>query len=195
MIYSRKIKWKLLLSITGNEYQKNLFRIGIKASPGIEQRKTEKKTLFWKMQLLRCLRWHSCLEQPEAQYIHFFEFIVIAEKKRITKESFQKFLEGQDRYMLDPSNDYEELAQEQNIALANFRRKKLSQTGIRGSNGNIKYLTFDEASYLAKVSRSMINKWADTGKFTVIKVGSRVRIRRDEFEDWMEQRDLERSMQ
>lgn len=57
------------------------------------------------------------------------------------------------------------------------------------------YDTFDEASYLAKVSRSMINKWADTGKFTVIKVGSRVRIRRDEFEDWMEQRDLERSMQ
>ena len=52
-----------------------------------------------------------------------------------------------------------------------------------------------EASYLAKVSRSMINKWADKGKFTVIKVGSRVRILRDEFEDWMEQRDLERSMQ
>ena len=120
---------------------------------------------------------------------------MIAEKKRITKESFQKFLEGQDCYKLDPSNDYEELAQEQNIALANFRRKKLSQTGIRGSNGNIKYLTFDEASYLVKVSRSMINKWADKGKFTVIKVGSRVRIRRDEFEDWMEQRDLERSMQ
>ena len=146
MNYSRKIKWKLLLSITGNEYQKNLFRIGIKASPGIGQRKTEKKTLFWKMQLLRCRRWHSCLEQPEAQYIQFliirsivifFEVIVIAEKKRITKESFQKFLKGQDRYKLDPSNDYEELAQEQNIALANFRRKKLSQTGIRGSNGNI----------------------------------------------------------
>ncbi|WP_243269697.1 excisionase family DNA-binding protein [Coprococcus comes] len=42
-------------------------------------------------------------------------------------------------------------------------------------------------------TRSMINKWADKGKFTVIKVGSRVRIRRDEFEDWMEQK--ERSMQ
>ena len=136
---------------------------------------------------------YTILDNPK--YSHFFEFIVIAEKKRITKESFQKFLEGQDCYKLDPSNDYEELAQEQNIALANFRRKKLSQTGIRGSNGNIKYLTFDEASYLAKVSRSMINKWADKGKFTVIKVGSRVRILRDEFEDWMEQRDLERSMQ
>ena len=108
---------------------------------------------------------YTILDNPK--YSHFFEFIVIAEKKRITKESFQKFLKGQDRYKLDPSNDYEELAQEQNIALANFRWKKLSQTGIRGSNGNIKYLTFDEASYLAKVSRSMINKWADTGKFTV----------------------------
>ncbi len=53
MIYSRKIKWKLLLSITGNEYQKTLFRTGIKASPGIGQRKTEKRTLFWKMQLLQ----------------------------------------------------------------------------------------------------------------------------------------------
>ena len=31
MIYSRKIKWKLLLSITGNEYQKTLFGTGIKA--------------------------------------------------------------------------------------------------------------------------------------------------------------------
>ena len=58
--------YKLLLSIIGNEYQKNLFRTGIKASPGIGQKKTERRMLFWKMQLLRCLRWHSSLEQPEA---------------------------------------------------------------------------------------------------------------------------------
>lgn len=50
---------------------KESFQTGIKASPGIEQRKTEKKMLFWKMQQLRCLRWHSCLEQPEVQYIQF----------------------------------------------------------------------------------------------------------------------------
>ena len=58
-----------------------------------------------------------------------FESKEIAEKKRITKESFQKFLEGQDRYKLDPSNDYEELAQEQNIALANFRSVIISSAG------------------------------------------------------------------
>lgn len=41
---------------------------------------------------------YTILDNPK--YSHFFEFIVIAEKKRITKESFQKFLEGQDRYKL-----------------------------------------------------------------------------------------------
>ena len=146
-------------------------------------------------QLLGTTRSHVYAILKNPKYSHYFEFIVIAEKKRITKASFQKFLEGQDKYHLDPSNDYEELAQEQNIALANFRRKKLSRTGIRGSNGNLGYLTFDEASYLAKVSRSMINKWADDGKFKVIKVGSRVRIYRSDFEEWLEQRNMERSMQ
>ena len=43
------------------------------------------------------------------KYSHFFETIVIAEKKKITKESFQKFLDGQDHYKLDLNNDYEEL--------------------------------------------------------------------------------------
>ena len=137
------------------------------------------------------------MKKPIREFIRYSQWKIPEVNCGIASMCFvlKKQQKYKDRYKLDPSNDYEELAQEQNIALANFRRKKLSQTGIRGSNGNIKYLTFDEASYLAKVSRSMINKWADKGKFTVIKVGSRVRIRRDEFEDWMEQRDLERSMQ
>ena len=98
---------------------------------------------------------YQILRNPK--YSHFFETIVIAEKKRITQENFQKFLEGQNQFHLD--------------------------------------LTFDEASYLAKVSRSLINKWADKGKFKVIKVGSRVRISREDFEAWLEQRNLERSIQ
>lgn len=124
-----------------------------------------------------------------SKYSHFFETIVIAEKKRITKESFQKFLDGQDHYKLDPSNDYEEVAREQNIALADFRRKKLAKTDNRGVNGNLGYLTYDEAAFLAKVGRSMISKWADEGKFSVIKVGNRVRVKRDEFEEWLTERE------
>ena len=40
------------------------------------------------------------------KYSHFFEYVVIADRKRITKESFQKFLDGQDEYQMDPENDY-----------------------------------------------------------------------------------------
>ena len=73
------------------------------------------------------------------KYQHFFEFVTIADRKRITKESFQKFLDGQDEYHLDPANDYEELAMEENVALANYRRKKLAQTGERNGKFNVIY--------------------------------------------------------
>ena len=51
---------------------------------------------------------YQILRNPK--YSHFFETIMIAEKKRITKENFQKCLEGQNQFHLDPANDYEELA-------------------------------------------------------------------------------------
>ena len=35
------------------------------------------------------------------------------------------------------TGEYEELAMEENVALANYRRKKLVQTGERGRNGNL----------------------------------------------------------
>lgn len=118
--------------------------------------------------------------------------VVIADRKWITKESFQKFLDGQDEYHLDPANDYEELALEENVALADFRRKKLSQTGQRGRNGNLKYLTPDEAAFMAKVSRSMITVWYKRGYFPAVKVGANVRIKRKEFEEWLKKRNTGR---
>ena len=127
-------------------------------------------------------------------YKHFFEYVVIADRKRVTKESFQKFLDGQDEYQLDPANDYEELALEENIALADFRRKKLSQTGRRSRNGNLKDLTPDEAAFMAKVSRSMLTIWYTRGYFPDVKVGANVRIKRKEFEDWLEKRNTERDI-
>ena len=71
---------------------------------------------------------------------------------------------------MDPANDYEELSMEQNFSLANYRRKKLAKTGDRSKNGNLSYLTFDEAAFLAKVSRGMIYKWMDDGKFSAVKM-------------------------
>ena len=114
--------------------------------------------------------------------------MVIADQKRITKESFQKFLNEQDEYQLDPSNDYEELSKEENIALATFRRKKLLETGNRRSNGNLNYLTPEEAAMMAKVSRSTVVNWYQQEEFPIIYVGNRIRIRRREFEKWLKER-------
>ena len=72
------------------------------------------------------------------------------------------------------TGEYEELAMEENVALANYRRKKLVQTGERGRNGNLKYLTIDEAAFMAKVSRSMINVWYKKGYFPVVKIRNHV---------------------
>lgn len=123
-----------------------------------------------------------------AKYGSCFDTILVAGQKRITKESFQKFLDSQEKYKLDASNDYEELALEENIALADFRRKKLLQTGDRRSNGNLNYLTADEAAMMAHISRSMIACLYLRGEFPVVHIGSRVRIKRKEFEAWLDKR-------
>lgn len=130
---------------------------------------------------------YGILENP--QYKSFFEFVVIADRKKITKESFQKFLEGQDKYQLSPMNDYEELVMEDNVALANYRRRKIVKSGVRRGNGNKTYLTIDEAALLAKTSRTTVVNWYQKEKFSAVKVGNNVRIRRDEFEEWMDQRE------
>ena len=130
---------------------------------------------------------YSILNNPN--YKEFFDFVVIADKKRITKESFQRFLDGQDRYHLDARIEYSEVAAEENMALADFRRKKLFKSGVRRGNGNKNYLTRAEAAMLAKVSKPTIDYWANKGHYTILKIGELVRIPRAEFEDWLNYRE------
>lgn len=122
------------------------------------------------------------------KYGKYFSTVIIADQKRITKDSFQKFLDEQEEYQLSPCNDYKELAMEENVALANFRRKKLLQSGNRRCNGNLNYLTPEEAALMAKVSRSTIVNWYQREEFPIIHIGNRVRISRKEFESWLKER-------
>ena len=74
------------------------------------------QSLFWMMQQLRCLRWHSCLEQPEAQYIQFLiiRSIVIflnslyrkQEKRTDHKECLAKMKELLDHRPEDATSPY-----------------------------------------------------------------------------------------
>ena len=116
---------------------------------------------------------------------------MFAERKRITRESFEKFLALQDKYKLDETNDYEEISMEENIILAEHRRKKLKNKQHRADNGNLDYLTFDEAALLANVSRATIYEWSRKNYFPVVHVVKASRIPRKEFEQYLEKRKLE----
>lgn len=63
-----------------------------------------------------------------SSYKDMFEIVVVADRKRITRKSFEHFLESQEKYKLDKINKYEEISLEENIALADYRRKNLKTT-------------------------------------------------------------------
>lgn len=124
-------------------------------------------------------------------YEHFFEIVTVAEKRCVTKKSFDAFLAGQDKYKLDPKHEYVEVTAEQDKALIRHRRKVLAQSNTKKRIGGLKFLTRNEAAILAKVSPSRISQWADRGYFTVLSVGQQVRIPREEFQLWLAKRKLE----
>ena len=126
------------------------------------------------------------------RYRHYFDLVTIAGRKRITKESFESFLDGQSEYRLDPKNTYEEIVREDNVKLAELRRKKISERGgVRRGNGNQAYLTIQEAAFLAGLSRATVERMIFLGRFPVRKSGGVVRIPRKEFEEWMAERRTE----
>ena len=129
---------------------------------------------------------YSLLNNPK--YKDIFEIIIVADRKRITRQSFERFLESQDKYKLDKINNYEEISMEENVALADYRRKRLKKKQPRTANGNLKYLTHREAALIAKVSRATIYEWISKDCFPVIHVMNTARIPRKEFEQYLKKR-------
>lgn len=129
---------------------------------------------------------YSLLSNPK--YKDIFEIIIVADRKRITRQSFERFLESQEKYKLDKINNYEEISMEENVALADYRRKKLKKKQPRTANGNLKYLTHQEAALIAKVSRATIYEWISKEYFPVIHVMNPVSIPRKEFEQYLKKK-------
>ncbi len=165
---------------------------------------------------------HATLSMPEAarllgvpretlysilqsrQYHTLFEFLEIADRKRITKRSFEHFLALQKSYRLDPAADYTPAAPDDNRAIADFLRTKVAEkASVRSLTTGPKipsedsalpsphspdYLTQDEAAAMANVKRCTVSSWCSKGYFTVIRVGKTVRILRKEYENWLNNR-------
>lgn len=132
---------------------------------------------------------YEILKRPEFKDI--FEIVIVADRKRITKESFNRFLEVQDKYRLDAGNKRKEVTQEENTAVENYRRRNLKKKRNTTNIGNSEMLTIQEAAIVANVGKSSIHYWMDKEYFPIVRVMNVTRIHRKEFEAFLIRRKSE----
>ena len=127
-----------------------------------------------------------CILKQKA-YSHFFETVVVADRKRITKESFMKFLDGQDQYHLVADSSQRISLPEKDCA----EEKEIQPEGMPFSplqeEVMIKksYLALDEAASIAGVSVSNIRYWIQRGYLRENRVGNKSRINKEELLQWL----------
>ena len=135
--------------------------------------------------MLGLTRQQFYLVMHNQRYSHFFDYVEVAGRRRVTKESFQRFLDGQDDYRIreikEPETengaDQEKAGKDENIAL--------EKDAISADKASTPFLTIAEAAQLAGVSRQLISRYAARGYFGNCRHGSKVRIPREVFTEWM----------
>lgn len=119
------------------------------------------------------------------KYASVLDVIVIADRKRVTRESFERFLQSQDKYDLI-TFEYEDMELEEKREYENYKRRCLAEADTDQEKRNSKYFTVAEAAEIAGVNNSTITYWCSTGKISAKKIGTVVRIPREELERWLQ---------
>lgn len=127
----------------------------------------------------------------DKRYAHFFELVELAGRRRITKESFQRFLVGQDDYKIATAED----TGDENSAKALFVLDEAIPVSPENSQNaehtEPMYLTIAEAAGLAGISRQAVSRFALRGYFGECRQGGLIRIPKESFEAWMAARQKE----
>ena len=118
------------------------------------------------------------------KYAPLLDVIVIAGRRRVTRESFERFLQAQDTYELF-NFEYEELELKEKREYENYKRRCLAEADHSQEKKCLEYLTVPEAAELAGVEPATIAYWYTTGKISVRKTGKIIRIPREAFEQWL----------
>ena len=117
------------------------------------------------------------------------EVIIIADRKRITRESFERWYErwySSQRQYLKPEDQPPGVPRKRKSYAATLVKKKVkagSKTREIRYSSNPDYLTVDEAAFMAKVNTDCIYRWIKTGKIPALRVSRMVtRIPRADYE-------------
>ena len=111
--------------------------------------------------------------------------IIVADRKRITKESFERWYSSQRQY-LKPEDQPPGVPRKRKSYAATLVKKKVkagSKTREIRYSSNPDYLTVEEAAFMAKVNTDCIYRWIKTGKIPALRVSRMVtRIPRADYE-------------
>lgn len=103
-----------------------------------------------------------------------FQFVTVADRKRITKESFRQWLEGQDKYHVLTAEERE--AKE----AASVEKMELPQ-----EPKNPNFYAVEEIGRFFGIHRSSVYRWIQDGEIPARRIGSAWRIPRREFDQWL----------
>lgn len=128
----------------------------------------------------------------DKRYSHFFEFVEVAGRRRVTKASFGRFLNGQDRYCIVEKKDPETiekpavLSESPSAETDEFKTKK---EWLLAKDAPITFMTIEEAALQSGISPQAISRYAMRGHFGECrKIGGKVRIPEKHFQKWMTER-------
>lgn len=103
-----------------------------------------------------------------SRFKEYFEIRVFEDKKWISKNSFQYFLNAQSVYQVVKESEKEEMTKCENMETK-------------------EYISRQDAAALAGVTSGTITKWIQVGHFSSVGEGRALRIHRNEFLDWLKE--------
>lgn len=125
------------------------------------------------------------------QYSHYFEIVKLAGRRRVTTESFERFLREQNNFRLVPVQADKKVpcttgnAIEAEPSLA-VHDNTLDSPIKKASKQ--KYMSLSDAASMANITRQAVTKHGTQGAFGMKTCGSITRINKEEFEVWLRNR-------
>ena len=132
------------------------------------------------------------LIMKDKRYSHFFEFVEVAGRRRVTKASFGRFLNGQDRYHVAEKKDTETTEKPAVLpesAAAEVDEFKTKEEWLSAKDAPMAFMTIEEAALQSGISPQAISRYAMRGHFGECrKIGGKVWIPGKHFQEWMKKR-------
>lgn len=124
---------------------------------------------------------YGILRNPK--YAEYFELVIVADRKRYTKEGFEKFLASQDEYkrpVKKKTKKVEKDSDQKPVQEDSFT--KVRET-VKLDSSSV--LTLDQAAAMAGVAKATVSKWCSKRYFPNVKQGKVVRIPAETYKEWL----------